>query len=90
MADAKPIMKSIDELKREVTFLIYEPNVPDAHGEHASVETIAKACESFNDCFFDKKIAVQSLFHMRDENENIESTDSFDIVKTFIIPNMMT
>ncbi len=82
---AKPIMKSVDELKREVTFLVYEPNVPDAHGEHASIETIAKACESFNDCYFNKQIAVPSLFHIRDEDENIEATDSFDILKTFII-----
>ncbi len=83
---AKPIMKAVDELKREITFLIYEPNVPDAHGEFASIETLSKACQSFNECFFNKQIAVASLFHMRDENENIESTDSFDIVKTFIVP----
>ncbi len=86
MDGAKPIMKSVDELKREVTFLIYEPNVVDAHGEFASVETLAKACDSFNECYFEKGIAVPSLFHMRDENDNIESTESFDIVKTFIIP----
>ena len=84
--DAKPIMKSVDELKREVVFLVYEPNVPDAHGEFASVATIKKACENFNENFFEKGIAVPSLFHMRDEEGNIESTDSFEIIKTFTIP----
>ena len=84
--DGKPIMKSVDELKREVIFLIYEPNVPDAHGEHASVATIQKAMESFNENFFEKKIAVPSLFHMRDEDGRVESTDSFEIIKTFTIP----
>lgn len=83
---AKPIMKAVDELKREVTFLIYEPNIPDAHGEFASVETLAKACKSFNECYFEKGIAVPSLFHMRDEDGAIETTDSFDIIKTFIMP----
>ena len=83
---AKPIMKAVDELKREVTFLIYEPNVPDAHGEFASIETLQKACTSFNECYFEKEVAVPSLFHMRDEEGAIEATDSFDIIKTFIIP----
>lgn len=83
---AKPIMKSVDELKREVTFLVYEPNVADAHGEFASVATLQKACENFNENYFEKGIAVASLFHIRDDDGNIESTDAFEIVKTFIIP----
>ena len=78
--EAKPIMKSVDELKREVTFLIYEPGIPDAHSEWMSKKSISKACESFNECYFEKKIAVQSLFHMRDEDGNIEATDSFEIM----------
>ncbi len=84
--NAKPIMKAIDELKREVTFLVYEPNIPDAHGEFASQETLQKACQSFNECYFDKGIAVPSLFHVRNEDGDIEGTDSFEVLKTFIIP----
>lgn len=88
--NAKPIIKSVDELKREITFLIYEPNVPDAHGEFASIDTLQKACDNFNQCYFEKSIAVTSLFHMRNEDGNIESTDSFEILKTFTAPVDLT
>ncbi|MCP4392704.1 MAG: hypothetical protein GY804_00260 [Alphaproteobacteria bacterium] len=84
--EAKPIMKAVDELKREVTFLVYEPNVNDAHGEYVSKETLAKACDDFNDCYFNKGITVANLFHVKDENGIAEATDSFEVVKTFIVP----
>ena len=84
--DATLIIKAINELKREVTFLVYEPNIPDAHGEFASAETIQKAMESFNVSYFEKQIAVSNLFHIRDEKENIEPTDSFDVIRSFVLP----
>ena len=84
--EAKPIMKAVDKLKQEVTFLVYEPDVLDTHGEHASAETIAKACDNFNDCYFDKGVAVPNLFHMKDDSGIAEATDSFEVIKTFIVP----
>ena len=84
--EAKPIMKAVDELKREVTFLVYEPNVLDAHGEFVSCETLIKACDDFNDCYFNKGIAVSNLFHTKDEDGIAEATDSFEVTKTFIVP----
>ena len=84
--EAKPIMKAVDEVKREVTFLVYEPFVLDAHGEFVSHETLVKACDDFNDCYFNKGIAVSNLFHTKDENGIAEATDSFEVIKTFIVP----
>lgn len=81
---AKTIIKSVDELKREVTFIVYEPDTLDAHGEWCDKETLAKACNDFNENLSKGKV-VPNLFHTKDANGNYSKTDSFEILKTFIV-----
>jgi len=83
--NAIPIIKSADELKREVTFIYYEPNKQDAHGDWASANTIEKACRNFNENL-EKGNVVANLFHSRDDDGNIEATDSFTIQKSWVAP----
>lgn len=88
MTDSKnavPIIKSADEIKREVTFIYYEPNVVDAHGDWTTAEVIEKACKNFNENL-EKGNVVPNLFHSRDESGKIEETDSFEIMKSWVSP----
>lgn len=83
--NAIPILKSADELQREVTFIYYEPNKVDAHGDWATAEVLEKANENFIENL-EKGNVVANLFHSRDEDGNVEATDAFDIVKSWISP----
>lgn len=83
--NAVPIIKSADELKREVTFIYYEPNKEDTHGDWASPEVIEKACENFNKNLSDGNV-IPNLFHMKDEDGKYEATNSFDIQKSWVSP----
>jgi hypothetical protein len=88
MTDSKhavPILKSADELKREVTFIYYEPNKLDSHGDWTTQEVIEKACENFNSNLKSGNV-VPNLFHSRDDEGNIEATDSFEILKSWVSP----
>ena len=58
----KPIIKAVDELKKEAVFIVYEPNTLDAHDEWMSPETIEKAQAEFNKCY-EEGIVVPNLFH---------------------------
>ena len=80
-----PLLKSADELKREITFIYYEPNVVDAHGNWANETVLQKACENFNENLANGNV-VPNLFHSKDSEGNIEATDSFDIQKSWISP----
>lgn len=80
---AVPILKSTDELKREVTFVYYEPDVLDKHGQWCSKETLAKACENFN-LNLEKGVVKTNLFHSKDENGNVIPTDSYSVIKSWI------
>ena len=84
--NAVPIFKSADELKREVTFIYYEPNVLDAHGDWTSPEAIVKANDNFVDNL-EKGNVITNLFHARDkETGKVIETDSFEIVKSWVSP----
>lgn len=83
--NATPIIKSVDELLKEVVFICYEPNKLDAHGEWMSVETLAKACADFNK-FLSEGTVVPNLFHMKGEDGVAEATDAFDILKSWVSP----
>ena len=80
-----PIVKAVDELKKEAVFICYEPNTVDAHDEWMSPQTIELACRSFND-FLTKGVVVPNLFHMKNELGVAESTDSFVIKQSWVTP----
>ena len=80
---AVPILKSADTLKREVTFIYYEPNKVDAHGDWSTPEVIEKACDNFNENLASGNV-VANLFHCRDEQGDIAETDSFGILKSWV------
>ena len=82
---AQPIIKTADPLKREVTFVYYEPDVPDAHGQYANKETIAKGCTNFNENLEKGNIRA-NLFHDKGEDGIHTETDSFSILKSWINP----
>ena len=82
--NAKPIIKAVDELKREAVFIVYEPNKADAHDQWMSKETIEKACENFNQQL-KAGVVVPNLFHCKTEGV-ADKTDSFDITKSWVTP----
>jgi hypothetical protein len=88
------LMKCFGEVQREtpqdvvteemVSYeVIYEPLVKDAHGEWMSEETLANACENFNQNLA-AGIVQSNLFHLQDtQTFTIEDTwiqKEFDIV----------
>lgn len=78
-----PLVKSSDILKKEVVFIVYEPNVPDLHGEWVSEETLRKAASNFNENL-NKGTVVPNLFHSKDEEGEYEKASEFTIIKTWI------
>ena len=80
-----PLLKSADELKREITFIYYEPNVVDTHGNWANEEVLEKACQNFNKNLASGNITT-NLFHTKDDNGDIEETTSYEIQKSWISP----
>lgn len=71
------VLKAEEMISYEV---VYEPNVKDAHGEWMSVETVAKACDDFNQ-YLESGVVQPNLFHQ-------ENTDSFTIEKSWIVPEI--
>lgn len=71
------VLKAEEMISYEV---VYEPNVKDAHGEWMSVETVAKACDDFNQ-YLESGVVQPNLFHQ-------ENTDTFTIEKTWIVPEI--
>lgn len=71
-----PVIKATDDEQMIAIELVYEPYVPDAHGEWMSPETIRKACEDFNEKL-SEGVLQPNLFHLT-------STDKFEIVKSWI------
>lgn len=81
---ALPIMKSVDDLQRLVTFICYEPDVKDAHGNWATADVIKAACDDFNTALAGNKI-FPNLFHHKDKTtEKYTPTDAFSIVKSYV------
>lgn len=72
------IVKSRNQEKKQVTFVVMVPEEVDAHGDITSAEEIAKACHNFNTF-----CGVANLFHMVE-------TDTFDIVESYIAPTEFT
>lgn len=68
------IIKARNEELKQATHIVYQPNVPDLHGEWMSEDTIRKACHSFN-----MHCRKANLFH------KVE-TDKVDIVESYILP----
>ena len=52
------VIKSEEMVSYEV---VYEPNTKDAHGEWMSTETVAKACEDFNN-YLEAGVVQPNLF----------------------------
>lgn len=71
------VLKAEEMISYEV---VYEPNVKDAHGEWMSVETVAKACDDFNQ-YLESGVVQPNLFHQ-------ENTDTFTIEKSWIVPEI--
>jgi hypothetical protein len=71
------VLKSEEMISYEV---VYEPNVKDAHGEWMSTETVAKACEDFNN-YLEAGVVQPNLFHQA-------NTDTFTIEKSWIVPEI--
>lgn len=71
-----PIIKAHDDEEMVTVEVVYEPNVPDAHGQWMSCETVRKACEDFNTRLKEGKIKT-NLFHSFE-------TDTFSIQKSWI------
>lgn len=68
------VIKSTDVELKQATHVVYEPNVPDAHGEWMDEETVRKACHSFN-----VHCRKANLFH------RVE-TDKVEVVESYILP----
>ena len=60
--------------------IIYEPDIPDTHGEWMSSDTIMKAKESY-DLALSAGVVKENLFHLYE-------TDSFTIERTWIQPEI--
>jgi hypothetical protein len=71
------VLKAEEMISYEV---VYEPDVKDAHGEWMSTETVAKACEDFNQ-YLEEGVVQPNLFHL-------ENTDAFTIEKSWIVPEI--
>lgn len=71
------VIKSEEMVSYEV---VYEPNTKDAHGEWMSTETVAKACEDFNN-YLEAGVVQPNLFHEL-------NTDAFTIEKSWIVPEI--
>lgn len=81
-----PLIKSADTLKREITYVYYEPLVVDDHGNWATAEVIEKACDNFNENLKLGKVSA-NLFHSKNkETGKIEPTDSFEVIKSWVSP----
>lgn len=72
--DHVEVIKARDEELKQATHIVYQPNVPDLHGEWMSEETIRKACHSFN-----THCRKANLFHMVETND-------VDIIESYILP----
>lgn len=68
----------VEEVNEEMVSyeVVYEPLVKDAHGEWMSEETIAEACDNFNQNL-EKGIVNANLFHLKE-------TDAFTIESTWV------
>lgn len=78
-----PLRKAKDDVKKEVIYVVYEPDVLDAHNQWASAETIRKAAENFNQNL-QKGNVKPNLFHDADDEGNYTSTEAFSIIKSWI------
>ena len=81
---AKPILKAVDDLKKEAVFICYEPNKLDAHGEWMSAETLLAACNEFNKHLADG-VVVPNLFHTKTDGV-ADATETFKVVQSWITP----
>lgn len=68
----------VEEVNEEMVSyeVVYEPLVKDAHGEWMSEETIAEACDNFNQNL-EKGVVNANLFHLKE-------TDAFTIESTWV------
>jgi len=71
-----PVIKSANDEKMIAIEVIYEPFVPDLHGQWASADTLRKACADFNEKLKEGVVST-NLFHSFD-------TDTFEITKSWI------
>lgn len=69
-----PVIKAANDEEQVATYVAYEPNVPDLHGEWMSEDTVRKACYSFN-----QHCMKANLFHR-------VMTDKIDVLESYIIP----
>lgn len=69
----EPVMKSLDEELKQVTYVAMQPGV-DLHGDLTEVQEIRKAKENFN-----KSAKRANLFHM-------VMTDTFEVIESYLAP----
>jgi hypothetical protein len=72
-ADAAPATEEMVSYE-----VIYEPDVPDAHGQWMSKETLVKACEAYKQAQLTGAV-TENLYHLQD-------TDAFTILDHWIQP----
>lgn len=78
-----PIIKAKDDELKQAIDVIYEPFVPDAHGQWMSKETIRKACDNFN-TNLEKGHIKDNLYHSKDDDGSVIECDRVETLKTWI------
>lgn len=72
------IIKSTDEILKQVTYVVMKADFTDAHGDYTSSDEVRKAKESFNRALL-RKQTMSNLFHMFE-------TNTFDVIESYIAP----
>lgn len=70
------VLKALDDEQMIAVDVVYQPDVIDAHGHWMSKETVAKACENFNQNLSTGNVKP-NLYHAL-------HTDKFEITKSWI------
>lgn len=71
-----PLIKATDDEQMIAVEVVYEPFVPDVHGQWMSSDTVRKACLDFNEKLKEGAVSA-NLFHSF-------NTDTFEITKSWI------
>lgn len=77
-----PVIKAIEPVLKQVTYVAMRANATDAHGDYTSAEEVRKAKESFNRALL-KNQTMSNLFHLY-------ATNSFDVIESYCSPAEMT
>lgn len=82
MQSEVPVVKAIEPMLKQVTYIAMRADSTDAHGDYTTASEVRKAKESFNKALL-KKQTMSNLFHMYE-------TNTYDVIESYISPADMS